>query len=162
LIRSLKRAYPDARVDALVFDGTQGILQGNPDLSDVIVMPARPTMGESFALARKLWDRYELAVSTQTGDRPTLFAWAAGRTRVGLADDKGEPARAIKRFMLGRSIAPAPGQHRVSDLLRLADLIGIPALPELVSPAGDVPAIHQPKGPYAVIHALPNYRYKRW
>lgn len=160
LIRSLKRAYPHARVDALVFDGTQGILQGNPDLSSVLVMPARPTMRESFALVRELWRRYDLAISTQTGDRPTLFAWAAGRARAGLADDKRGVARALKRAMLGRSIAPASGQHRVSDLLRLTDLVGVPAVPELVPPAGVV--ADQPNGPYAVIHALPNYRYKRW
>ena len=32
LIRSLKRAWPDAAIDALVFAGTEGILAGNPDL----------------------------------------------------------------------------------------------------------------------------------
>ena len=32
LIRSVKRAFPQASIDALVFAGTEGILTGNPDL----------------------------------------------------------------------------------------------------------------------------------
>ncbi|MGZ8331353.1 MAG: glycosyltransferase family 9 protein, partial [Rhodoplanes sp.] len=32
LMRSLRRAWPDARIEALVFAGTEGILAGNPDL----------------------------------------------------------------------------------------------------------------------------------
>ena len=43
LIRSLRRARPDATVDVLVFKGTAGILGGNPDISNVITMSERPT-----------------------------------------------------------------------------------------------------------------------
>jgi heptosyltransferase-3 len=32
LIRSIKRAYPDAAIEALVSAGTEGILAGNPEL----------------------------------------------------------------------------------------------------------------------------------
>ena len=86
LIRSLKRAYPDAAIDALVFAGTEGILAGNPDLAAVVTMPPRPGTAETLALLRRLWRRYDLALSTHAGDRPTLFAWAAGRRSVGLVD----------------------------------------------------------------------------
>ena len=79
LIRSLKRAYPDAAIDVLVFEGTEGILAGNPDIANVIAMPARPSAAETFAMLRRLWRRYDLAISTQSGDRPTLFAWSAGK-----------------------------------------------------------------------------------
>ena len=74
LIRSLKRAWPDATIDALVFKGTEGILAGNPDLSGVVTMPLRPSAGETLALLRRLWRGYDLALSTQSGDRPTTFA----------------------------------------------------------------------------------------
>jgi len=39
LIRSLRRAWPQARIEALVFADTAGILQGNPDLDGVITVP---------------------------------------------------------------------------------------------------------------------------
>jgi heptosyltransferase III len=43
LIRSVKRAFPAASIDALVFAGTQGILAGNPDLAGIIAIPPRPS-----------------------------------------------------------------------------------------------------------------------
>jgi heptosyltransferase-3 len=66
LIRSLRRAWPDAVIDALVFADTAGILDGNPDLNSVITMPVRPSAGQSLALAVRLWRRYDLAISTQS------------------------------------------------------------------------------------------------
>ena len=79
LIRSLRRAWPDATIDALVFADTAGILAGNPDLNGVVAMPPRPTALQSLALAARLWRQYDLAISTQCGDRPTFFAFVAGR-----------------------------------------------------------------------------------
>lgn len=159
LIRSLKRAYPDAAIDALVFEGTQGILAGNPDLSGVVTMPPRPSAGETLTLLRRLWRRYDLALSTQSGDRPTLFAWAAGLRRAGFVDADGLMA-SVKAMALGRSILIGTDTHRVHEVLRLAQALGIPALPEVVAPAGTTPAGLNRR--YAVIHAVPKFRYKRW
>src|SRR5262245_39442835 len=86
LIRSLRRAWPDATIAALVFADTAGILDGNPDLDGVVTMSPRPGLPESVALAARLARRYDLAISTQTGDRPTWFAIVAGRASVGYAD----------------------------------------------------------------------------
>jgi heptosyltransferase-3 len=162
LLRSLRRAYPDAQIHALVFAGTEGMLAGNPDLDATLVLPARPSARHSLALARRLWRRYDLAVSTQSGDRPTFFAWAAARRRVGPVDARGLLA-GLKRLAVDRTIVADDTLHRVADVLRLAAALGIPAVPEVVCPAG--PARSQPgpaPPPYAVIHAAPVFRYKRW
>jgi heptosyltransferase III len=161
LIRSLKRAWPDGAIDVLVFAGTQGILAGNPDIADIITMPERPAAGESLALVRRLWRRYDLALSTQSGDRPTLFAWAAGRRSVGFADAQGMMGR-IKWLALDFPVAAAGGLHRVHDVLRLAEAIGISPVPEVVAPGGPPRPGIAPDRPYAVIHAAPMFRYKRW
>src|SRR6202035_797656 len=58
LIRSIRRAWPDATVEALVFAETAGILDGNPDIDRVVPMPARPTLSQSLALAARLLKRY--------------------------------------------------------------------------------------------------------
>src|SRR5205085_3827694 len=161
LIRSLKRAYPDAAIDALVFAGTEDILAGNPDLANIKVMPQRPTIRETLALGARLWRRYHLAVSTQTGDRPTGLAWAAGRTRIGLAEE-GSLAARLKQRLLGEFVITDPELHRVADLLRLAGMLGIDETEDIVFPAGPVRGDFRRGRPYAVIHAGPMFRYKRW
>jgi heptosyltransferase-3 len=161
LIRSVKRAFPGASVEALVFAGTEGILAGNPDLAGIIALPQRPGAGETLALARRIWRRYDLALSTQTGDRPTILAWIAGRRSAGPLDGNNVAA-AIKQFALSRSYKSDRRQHRVPDILRLAELLGIPATAEIVCPRGDVRSGIIPPHPYAVVHAAPMFTYKRW
>ena len=163
LIRSLRRAWPDATIDVLVFAGTAGIVKGNPDIDRVISMPARPTTIETCALVWRLWKQYDLAVSTQAGDRPTMFTLAAGRTHAGLtAADGPKIGTLIKRHALHRSTPAAPNIHRVEQMLRLADVLGIARVPELVCPTADSVEQIAPGDNYAVIHAAPMFRYKQW
>ncbi len=160
LIRSLKRARPDAAIDVLVYRGTEGILAGNPDTANVITMPERPALGEGVALARRLWRRYDLAISTQSGDRPTFLAWAAGRRSAGFVASAGLVAR-FKRLGLDHPVVTAHDTHRVREVLSLAEALGIAPVAEVVVPdALRAPAA--PGRPYAVIHATPMFRYKRW
>ena len=159
LIRSIKRAWPEGRLDALLFADTAGILQGNPDIDRVITMPPQPTSAESIALAARLFGRYDLAVSTQSGDRPTGFAIIAARRRVAPVEHRFSGR--IKRTLLTRSVAYDPRAHRVEAMLRLADTLGIPRIPQVVPPQGGHPA-ELPGGGYAVIHAAPMFNYKRW
>ncbi len=159
LIRSLRRAWPEATIDALVFADTAGILAGNPDLDSVVTMPPRPSAAQSFTLAARLWKRYALGISTQCGDRPSFFALVAGRVRVGPVEDNFNGR--LKQFGYRRSIAYAPGVHRVEEMLRLADVLGIARIADLVAPR-TVDSPLAPDGDYAVIHAAPMFRYKQW
>ncbi len=157
LIRSLKRAWPLASIDALVFADTAGILDGNPDLDRVI--PMAPRSAGNAVLAAQLFRQYDLAISTQPGDRPTAFAILAGRRRA--APVEARLSGRIKRALLQRSVPAASGRHRVEEILRLADALGIARVPELVCPRPR-PVEGLPAGAYAVIHAAPMYRYKQW
>jgi heptosyltransferase-3 len=162
LIRSLKRAFADADIEALVFAGTEGILAGNPDLAGVVAMSPRAAAGAGdIALVRTLWRRYDLAISTQSGDRPTLFAWIAGRISAGPVAPTGGIAW-LKRMALDCPVVADQAQHRVEEVLQLARALDIPAIGELVCPSGPLPTDLLPKGDYAVIHAGPMFRYKRW
>ena len=161
LIRSVKRAYTDASVDALVFEGTDGILFGNPDVARVITIPSRPGFRATLSLMRRLARHYDLALSTQSGDRPTTLAWIAGRQSAGPVEAEGVAAQ-VKRLALGRSYERNPEQHRVLDVLRLAELLGIPTISEVVCPGGNVRRDTVPTAPYAVVHAAPMFTYKRW
>jgi lipopolysaccharide heptosyltransferase III len=158
LIRSLRRAWPQARIEALVFADTVGILADNPDLDGVVTMPPRPSVARSVKLAARLARRYDLAVSAQCGDRPTFFAIVAGRRAVAPAEQTFNGR--LKRAFLHRSTPYVAGVHRVEEILRLADLLGIARASDVIAPrartVADLP------GDYAVIHAAPMFRYKRW
>jgi heptosyltransferase III len=162
LIRSLRRAWPDATIDVLTFPGPAGIIEGNPDVGAVVVAPARPTVLETLSLVSRLFKRYHLAVSTQPGDRPTFLTILAGRSHAGLTDAEGPwLGQLVKGRILHRSAAAVSNIHRVEQMLRLGDALGIARVPELVCPASATADV-VPAGPYAVIHAAPTFHYKEW
>ncbi len=161
LIRSLRRAWPLAKIDILVFSDTAAILDGNPDIDDVLHIPQRASLAESLSLAARLWRGYDLAVTTQAGDRPTFLAAIAGRRRVGPVDNR--LIGWIKQLLLDRHVPMSEGVHRVEDVLSLARVLGIAPVAEVVCPRAAAPRPEAlPAGPYAVIHAAPMFRYKQW
>ena len=157
LVAALKRGLPGARIDMLVFGGTEGILAGSADIDRVIALPQKAGPLKMAALIGKLWRRYDLAVSTQGGDRPTVMAAIAGRVRIGLVPEKGA---GWKRALLNAGAAADPTIHRVREVLQLARLLGIEDTPDVVVPRAAKPLA--PRPPYAVLHANPMYRIRRW
>jgi heptosyltransferase-3 len=169
LLRSLRCAYPEARIEALVFSGTEGILAANPDVDRVIVIPERPTRREHLALFARIARRYRLAVSAVPGDRPTLYAWAAGRHRVGVLIDI--PRERWKRRLLDAWVPfDDRDTHTIAMNLALADALGIPAIADVVvawSPDDAAcvdAALRGSIGPdaIAVLHCHPKFAYKMW
>ncbi len=168
LIRSLKRAWPDAQVDALVFDGTQDVLAANPDVRRIHVVPARPGLLQHIALVLRILRRYDIALSLVPGDRPTGYAFLAGRWRAGLL----LPAKKEhwKRRFLDRWVAfDDRDTHTVLMHLALAEVLGIPAQREVAvcwrdAEASQVDALlgADRTRPVAVLHAYPKFNYKMW
>jgi heptosyltransferase-3 len=169
LVRSIKTAWPDAQVDMLVFKGTEGVLGANPDLRDVIAVDERQGMLARLRLIARLWRRYDVAISTQTGDRPTLMAWAAGRRSIGAAEP-GKRSR-LKRKLLADAIeSDGLNTHTVADNLRLLEPLGVAPHANVVVTWDD--AAEQRAGrvfpgaasgePFALLHVSPKFAYKTW
>jgi len=161
LLRTLRKGFPNATLDTLVFRGSDGILKGNPDIDHVLTIAERPSAKETLAMIAKLWRQYDLVVSTQAGDRPTFFALIAGRQRVGLVSHEGGGAW-WKRHVYHRAVVAEPDCHRVEELFHLADALGLTRQLDIVCPQGSSMDAVVPKGAYGVLHASPMYRYKRW
>ena len=167
LIRTVRRGWPAASVEVLVFRGSERILSGNPDVDAVLTVAERPSWRELIVLMGRLCRRYDLVISTQAGDRPTFFSLLAGRRRASLVPAPGETGAWWKRHMHHRPVPAEPDSHRVSQLLALTDALGLAPAPDLVCPQGVetgavVSELGLPSGRYAVLHANPFYRYKRW
>jgi len=168
LIRSIKRAWPHAAVDALVFEGTGGAIAANPDIRRVLAIPLRPGTLAHLRFMWRLLRRYDVALSVMAGMRPTLYAFLAGRWRAGfhLPERKGP----WKRHLLNKWILfDNSNTHTVLMNLALADVIGAPRNGEVVaswSTQDEQLASHvlgSDKGkPLAVLHTFPKYNYKMW
>lgn len=167
LIRSLKQAWPDAQIEALVFAGTQGVLAANPDLHAVHTVPERPGIAQHLALLMHLFRRYDLALSLLPGDRPTLYAWLAGKRRIGLLLDT--PGQSWKRQFLNQWVVlDAVNTHTVRAHLSLAEALEVPLASDVVVSwsAEDSVAVDtllgKPCAALAVLHPYPKFRYKMW
>ena len=168
LLRSVKRAWPRAAVDALVFAGTEGALEGNPDVRRALTVRERPGALEQAALYARLARRYDVALSTQHGDRATLYAWIAGRWRAGLLD--AAPGARWKRALLGHWVPfDDRDTHTVRMNLALAGALGIPRAAEVVvswtadeERAAAALLGREDGRPLAVLHPYPKFNYKMW
>ncbi len=170
VIASLKRKWPALAVDVLVFKGTEGILAGNLQIREVIAVDQRMTVTSHLALVRRIWRRYDMAISTLCGDRPTLYAWAAGRLSIGpVLTNVGR--QGWKRALLSRHVEfDDLLTHTVAMGLKVAALIGVEPLAEVQvrwSEENERAAVGILQeqiggGPFALLHPTPKYNYKKW
>jgi heptosyltransferase III len=175
LVRSMKAQWPQAQIDMIVFRGTEGVLEHNPDVRQVIVVARRATWRERFADAGRIWRRYDLACATISSSRCRFYAWAAGRKRVGLQDpDRNGRLSALMLHRL--AIDNHRSVHTVTSNLALTKLIGVTPRADVVAPgighdparrvafdarfagALGTPAVRR----LAVLHPFPMYAYKQW
>jgi heptosyltransferase-3 len=169
LIRALRRAWPSAQIDVLAFEDADGFLLANPDINQVITVAEKrrfwPHLKFLFHLAR----RYDLALSTLAGDRPTFYAWVAGKQRVGMM--AGELKQQWKRLLLNRwTFFDNTDTHTVLMNLKLADLLEIRRCHEVVVSwqkadevrVGSLLAFDLSSESYAILHVYPKFSYKRW
>jgi len=159
LLRSLRRAYPDAVIDAMVYAGQEGMLEGNPDCNAVIAVEPYPGRVGYMTLLRNRFRRYDLALTTQANDRSHFYAFLFARKRFGLVPDL-RWSSAWKRASCSKyAVLDNVSTHTVVQNLALADLMGIERHYEVVPPQTPAEAI---TGPYAVLHPYPKFNYKQW
>ena len=169
LIRSVRRAWPEARIDALVFAGTEGILVGNPDLNQVVTVTQRPPLLQHLRFLLRLWRSYDLALSVIPGDRPTLYARIAGKHSAGLVVAGGK--HRWKKWLLSQSVQfDNINTHTVLMHLKLADLLSLPRHHEVVvawskedeEQVRKLLPFDLETQAYAVLHVHPMFIYKAW
>jgi len=160
LIRTLRRTWPAATIDALVFRSTAGVLSGNPDLGRIIEVPERSKWRQRLSELRGLWNDYDLSFSCVPSDRARIYGWAAARTHFGMIAE-GEP-EGKRRLMTDALRFDDLDTHTVAMVGRLAELAGAPCGSEVVLPTagGALPA--EAAGQFVVFHPFPKFAYKMW
>lgn len=168
LLRSLKTAYPAAQLDVLVFDNTAAMLEGNPDINQVITITKRASLAELWQLLKKIFKQYDLAIATQAGDRPFFYSILASTTAMGVVPKKNNTGW-WKRFFFQAWIEHDEHQHAVLQNTALLELIGVnpqfilvPPQPREVKQLTDCyPFLLNTQG-FAVLHFFPQWKYKQW
>jgi heptosyltransferase-3 len=153
----------------LVFEHTEGVLLRNRDIHRIHTIALRPALWTHLKLIARLFRRYDIALTAQMGDRPTLYAWLAGRFRIGMQD--GSDKQRWKQKLLSRwTHFNHDGIHTVLNGLGLVDVLGIPRQQEVqVGWHEEDGRAVQKQLPfdmatqrYAVLHLYPKFPYKMW
>jgi heptosyltransferase-3 len=161
LARSIKAAHPDAAVDFLVFEGTEGILDGNPDIRNVYTV--RPGSRDLSDLARR-WKQYDVSIGGNASDRTAFQLIAAGKRSIGFADPR--PKEWWKRMAFTHCSTYDPDKHVVELLLGQLRFLGVPPVPEVSVHFGDadLEAAREAAGPgeFVLLHPYTRWEYKKW
>lgn len=168
LLNSLRQAYPNAEIDVIVFKNKGGMLDGNPDINHLIEIPEKPRFLQHQQFIQRIFRRYDLAISTQTGDKPSLYAWLAASRRVNVVPEY-RLQYAWKYWIAQRwTLFDDQNQHTVLQNLQLADLLDIPKSYSVIPPQAQDDILSQlldfdvSNTDYAVLHLMPRWRYKYW
>ncbi len=168
VFRSLRRAWPDTVIDALVFSSTADVLAANTDVNGLRVIPERPGLLQHIIFIAKLLRRYDLALSLVAGDRPTLYAYLAGRRRIGLLLPT-QKERWKRRFLHQWVPYDLTEKHTLLTHLSILEPLGISAIAEVTASwsGADERHVAQRLAPlkgkrYMVLHLYPKFNYKMW
>lgn len=132
--RALRKAFPGARIAAVVNEETQDMLSGNPDIDQVIAFRrglkdagGKRRFRQELGLLREIRSlRPEMAVNFTEGDRGAILSLLSGaRFRVGV-----DPARrglwGKERLFTHRCLCPDLYRHQVWKDLDVLAAAGIP------------------------------------
>ncbi|APW37985.1 hypothetical protein RD110_12925 [Rhodoferax koreense] len=169
LIRAARQHWPQARIEVLGFQGTLGMLRGNPHVDALVETPPRLGAKGFWRLLRQLWRSYDLALVAQSSDRAHLMGWVAAPLRSGIVPG-GSSSAWWKKALLSH-VVESPGDQ--SDIHVTAEKLALMApwsteaypVPEVVAPRpAALPAAiaAQLQAGAVVVHAPSMWTYKQW
>jgi heptosyltransferase-3 len=174
LIHALRARWPSATLDVLIYAGQREILEGNPDVDEVIEAGKHPSFGEYAAQMRRMGRHYDLGVSVSTSDRALWYLLACARERYSVVPGEGArgPWRSAWKSWTCRATleADTSGRHTLEQNHLLGELLALEPGYEVVTPrCADSEAVLSRtlpeiwgRRPYAVLHLTPGHPFKRW
>jgi heptosyltransferase-3 len=168
LLRSLRRALPEGVIDVLVYQGQSAILEGNPDVDDVLSARKHPGIPGYLRLLRRIFRRYDVAISNKQTDRAIGYTIVAGRRRIAVVPSDRQPWK--RRLMTASVPYDHDDTHTVTQNNALGSLLGLEPswkvrLPQSRDAASLVDGLLPPdasRRPFAILHINPGLPHKRW
>jgi heptosyltransferase-3 len=169
IFRSIRHAYRDAKIDVVVFNGTEGCISANKDIDNIITIEQGATFREQLKTVCKMFRRYDLAISPLSGDRPVFYSWVAGKSCMGLVENGYK--NLWKRFLLDKyELFDNYDTHTVTMNLSILKYLDIKQIPEVTVSwtnkdeilARQLLPFDMENKSYAIIHPYPMFSYKMW
>lgn len=164
-VAALRAKFPAARITWMVSDEWAPLLDGNPDISDLLIFPRREFHGARGIVHFLRW-RSTLPSKLS----PDLIIDFQGLLRTGLtaAAFRGVPvyglsdAREGARFFQTHTVRVTPGMHAVERYLALAAAVGASqaGTPQFRIPEGRIPDAALPPEPWILLHPFSRGRGK--
>lgn len=158
---SIKQAIPEAAIDYLVFEGTEGVLEKNPHVRRTITVPQK---GRNIGLLLSLFRSYDVAFAAYPSDRTFIAAAIAGKRSIGLSYHHKK--RWWQRFALDTSLSCDDRFHVVPNILSLLTPLDIPSVPRVTInfDADDIASARKtmPAEKYIILHPFSRNRCKYW
>lgn len=162
LIHSLKAAYPNVQLDVLVFKNTQMMLEGNPDIANVIPVVKHTTWLEKWQFLKQIFRRYDAVFALPTNDRAFFYSLLASPLRINAVPQKNRTGW-WKRFFVTHWVEFDDAQtHTVLQHLKLLDFFEIEARYKLISPQTKQSFVLPENLKYVVLHCCAQWTYKQW
>lgn len=181
VFRVLRRALPEARIDAYVNRDTASMLEGHPDIDAIHVYNRSPALGRVRRLAHELAlvravrsRRYDLVLNLTEGDRGAVMAWLSGaRYRAGI-DPQGKGILFKSRLYTHVVKRPRTLRHAVEQQLDALRHIGISPTEEerdliFIVPDAARATVDQTlqrsglrRGEFVLVHPASRGAYKCW
>jgi len=158
---SIKQAIPDASVDYLVFEGTEGVLAHNPLIRRVITVSKNRS---NAGILMSLFRRYDVAFAAYPSDRTLVATALAGKQSIALI--YGDPIMWWKKLLITSLHICDDRFHVVANMLALLRPLGIPPVPRVSVGFDDSDlafARHaMPADKYVILHPYSRNPCKYW
>ena len=170
LIRSIKAAWPDARIDVLTRPGGGAVLEGNPDVNERLELHKKPPKRELAAFLLRRFRRYDLVLSNSASDRAFIYALMMGKTRISLVYPLHSNMALKQRFYRYSEIIDYERYNTVVQNLKLVDHLDVQKRYEVVLPTSsgsasvlaDALGADWRKQPLAILQPNTAGTFKRW
>ncbi|HSH98057.1 MAG: glycosyltransferase family 9 protein [Methylophilaceae bacterium] len=170
LLRTLRLAYPDAIIDALVYTNKGGMLEGNQDCNKIIESDEHPNLAGYWDLIKRTFRRYDLAVIAQPSDRAHQYGFIAAWKRIGLVPNTSSQSFIKRSLLAGWRLLDNVYTSTVVQNLALAECLNIqkqyqvaaPHNPAAESVIDTLISFNWRNEPFIVLHPFPMWQYKRW
>jgi heptosyltransferase-3 len=170
LIRAVRAAWPEAELHVLVRGKVSGVLEGNPDVDEIIEAVNRAGVRETLDMLRPRFREYDLTLSNSASDRMALYCLVMGRRRISIVPCQRGGLPWKEWLSDGHVEVDEENWHIVSRINELGRLAGIETNQTVVNPRspGSREAIARHLGhdwdktPFAVIHPAASLPHKQW